>query len=315
MDHTTPLNGAMSAYQEHVLVCTGRDDWTSRIEDEHEGKNLAAYLKDKFFGRGGEANDPFHNVSVLNASFESTPPAAAASAEGSRSVYLLPSFKYVPHIREGQYEDVKSLVKGWVLPRTLSPMYEKTPEMKPEDPEKLLQDEGYRDRLQGVRDVDEILVLICGHGGRDERCGVFGPLLRGEFEEKLATLGGLVVNKGPKETDSSTNSHNEGIQQEDQPVTSARVGLISHIGGHKYAGNVILYLPPGMKLRTGERHPLAGMGIWYGRVEPKHVEGIIKETLERGNVIEEFYRGAINKDRKLLRLDLDDKVRKVKRSE
>lgn len=299
----------MSAYHEQILICTGKDDWTSRIEEEDGGANMAAYMKEGFFGRGGEMSDPFYNVSVLNASFESSNPVGEEEGVESTSVYLLPSFKYVPFLRGEGYDDVRNMLKGWVLPKTLSPMYERTPEMKPENPEKFLRDESLRENVRGVRDVDEILVLICGHGGRDERCGIYGPLLRDEFEEKLSSVGGYTVGKGPKEVDVSQDKLENGTAQEDQPVTEARVGLISHIGGHKFAGNVILYVPPGMKLASGEKHPLAGMGLWYGRVEPKHVEGIVRETLEKGTVIEELYRGAIDRERKVVRMDIGDEVK------
>ena len=56
IDRTTPLNGAITGYAEHVLVCTGRDDWPSRIEEENSGDNLAADLKE-LFGRGGRLSD------------------------------------------------------------------------------------------------------------------------------------------------------------------------------------------------------------------------------------------------------------------
>jgi (2Fe-2S) ferredoxin len=38
------------------------------------------------------------------------------------------------------------------------------------------------------------------------------------------------------------------------------------------------------------------MEIWYGRVEPKHVEGIVKETIGGGRVIQELLRGISGKD-------------------
>lgn len=77
----------------------------------------------------------------------------------------------------------------------------------------------------------------------------------------------------------------------------ARVGLISHIGGHKWAGNVIIYIPPSFS-----RNALAGRGIWYGRVGPEHVEGIVAKTMLEGKVIKELFRGGIDQDRKILRL-------------
>ena len=78
--------------------------------------------------------------------------------------------------------------------------------------------------------------------------------------------------------------------------------MISHIGGHIFAGNVILYIPPSARLKGGEPHPLRGMGIWYGRVEPKHVEGIIAETLGEGRVVMDLFRGGVEKGKEVLRL-------------
>lgn len=56
IDHKSALNGVISGYAEQVLICTGRDDWTSRIEDESGGDNLAADLKE-LIGRGGMYSD------------------------------------------------------------------------------------------------------------------------------------------------------------------------------------------------------------------------------------------------------------------
>lgn len=60
IDHTSPLNGVMSGYAEQVLICTGKDDWPSKIEEDHGGDNLAADLKE-LFGRGGEFRDVSHH--------------------------------------------------------------------------------------------------------------------------------------------------------------------------------------------------------------------------------------------------------------
>lgn len=79
----------------------------------------------------------------------------------------------------------------------------------------------------------------------------------------------------------------------------ANIGLISHVGGHKYAGNVIVYIPPGLSTTSNQ---LAGNGIWYGRIEPKHVEGIVSETILGGKVLGDFFRGGIRKDGEILRI-------------
>lgn len=56
IDHKSPLNGVITGYAEQVLVCTGRDDWMSKIEEDNGGDNLAADLKE-LFGRGGTYSD------------------------------------------------------------------------------------------------------------------------------------------------------------------------------------------------------------------------------------------------------------------
>lgn len=128
-----------------------------------------------------------------------------------------------------------------------------------------------------------------------------------EFEEALPRAGMEVLDspvplvipsKQPREAITGPGASEEG----EEPGMSARVGLISHIGGHKFAGNVILYIPPSAKLKGGEPHPLRGMGIWYGRVEPKHVEGIIAETLGEGRVVMDLFRGGVEKGKGVLRL-------------
>lgn len=101
------------------------------------------------------------------------------------------------------------------------------------------------------------LILICGHMQRDGRCGAIAPILQEEFTENLRQRG-LLYSK-----------ENE---------TGVKVGIVSHIGGHVYAGNVIYF-------------DEEGLTVWYGRCEAKHVDGIVKETIMDKNVIRELFRG------------------------
>ncbi|KAJ0117082.1 fmi1 protein [Diaporthe amygdali] len=263
IDHKGKLNGLISNYNEQVLICTGKDDWPSRIEEDNSGDNLAADLKE-LFGRGGVYSDPFHNISVLNSSFASSVPARTELV--STSVYLLPSFKYVPFLPRVSFDSVEALAKGFLLPEKLHSAHDG---LSPIHRDRLTRKPMYGQLLPGVRDVEDILVLICGHGGRDMRCGVMGPVLRSEFETQLAHQG-VEVLRGPVVIDASSDA--EAITGPVQkPALAARVGLISHIGGHKFAGNIIIYLPPSLKMASGDKHPLAGHGICCGRaVASKH---------------------------------------------
>jgi hypothetical protein len=123
----------------------------------------------------------------------------------------------------------------------------------------LTRDESKASLLPTPEAITKPTILICGHGGRDQRCGILGPILQTLFRKEL---------------------ERQGIE--------ADVAQISHIGGHKYAGNVIIYLPPSMK-----DNALKGSGIWYGRVGPEQVEGVVKETVKNGRVVGELLRGGV----------------------
>lgn len=91
-------------------------------------------------------------------------------------------------------------------------------------------------------------LFVCGHLSRDARCGLTAPSLLYAAKEVLQQLG----------------SSNNGGQ----------VQYVSHVGGHKFAGNLIMYLPHVM---SGSKYGAA----WYGRVSLDNIERIIRETIER----------------------------------
>lgn len=67
IDYKGKLGGLISSYAEQVLICTGKDDWPSRIEDDNSGDNLAADLKE-LFGRGGVYSDVSGDACLLSLS-------------------------------------------------------------------------------------------------------------------------------------------------------------------------------------------------------------------------------------------------------
>lgn len=237
-------------------------------------------------------------MSLTNASFPSSVP--KRSEVQTTSAYILPSFKYVPFLPRVSFDSVQALVKGYLLPKKLNPGHDN---LSPIHKDRLLRSEEQQQFLYGVQDVKDVLVLICGHRGRDLRCGITGPILRDEFERCLPSKD-VVVLKGPVEIAQDGQRTALPSSDHEESARTARIGLISHIGGHKFAGNVIIYIPPGMKAAGGESHALAGCGIWYGRVEPKHVEGIIQETVLGGKVIEDLFRGGIRQSGEILRLGM-----------
>lgn len=93
-------------------------------------------------------------------------------------------------------------------------------------------------------------VFICTHGARDQRCGVCGPPLYERFAAEIAARG-----------------------------LEGHVHLYrsSHVGGHRYAGNVLIY-------PTGD---------WYGYVTPAAVPVLVEEAVLGGRIVPELWRGRM----------------------
>lgn len=226
-------------------------------------------------------SQPYHNVLVTNSSFDS---ATVALNPEMGSAFLFPSFRFIPRISLGSH-GLQHFLKAFVLPEKLNQMHDLALVDSDVQRKRLTRDSSLQGEFDGVRDVNELVVLICGHGGRDMRCGTLGPILQAEFADQLQRRGIKTLTGAPDVILPADEQANQG---------SARVGLISHIGGHKYAGNVIMYLPPSWSSSHGS---LNGMGIWYGRVRPEDVEGIVDQTVFRGTIIENLFRGRIDRNR------------------
>ncbi|CAJ1793086.1 unnamed protein product [Sphenostylis stenocarpa] len=100
-------------------------------------------------------------------------------------------------------------------------------------------------------------VYVCAHESRDVRCGVCGPALIKKLNEEIE-LRGL----------------------KDQISVTA----CSHIGGHKYAGNVIIFSPE----TDGKT-----MGHWYGYVTPNDVSELLDQHIAKGEIIQRLWRGQM----------------------
>lgn len=192
---------------------------------------------------------PFTNVLITASSLPAT------ETPNSTTAYLFPSFRRInaiPHTSES----FSNFATAYLKAPKLHPMHDG---LSAAQKTALTRDESKATLLPSSEPITKPTILICGHGGRDQRCGILGPILQSAFRDELAR---------------------KGIE--------ADVAQISHIGGHKYAGNVIIYLPPNL-----EGHALQGSGIWYGRVGPEQVEGVIEETIAKGRIVGELLRGGV----------------------
>ena len=192
---------------------------------------------------------PFNNILITASSLP------ASTQKNTTTALLFPTFKRIPSIPH-TLESWRDFATAYLKARTLHPMHAG---LSAEQKAKLLRDEAAASKLPPAQDIIHPVILICGHGGRDSRCGILGPIMHSSFTRELARRG-----------------------------IHAEVAQISHIGGHKYAGNVIIYLPPSMR-----DNGLRGSGIWYGRMGPENVEGVVQETVVRGRVVRELLRGGV----------------------
>ncbi|KAI3703774.1 hypothetical protein L1987_73969 [Smallanthus sonchifolius] len=100
-------------------------------------------------------------------------------------------------------------------------------------------------------------IFVCAHGARDKRCGVCGPALVSRFKDEIESRGC-------------------------QGKVSVRA--CSHIGGHKYAGNVIIF---------GSNNHGKVTGHWYGYVMPDDVPMLIEQHIEKGEIVDGLWRGQM----------------------
>ncbi|XP_018477391.2 uncharacterized protein LOC108848503 isoform X1 [Raphanus sativus] len=100
-------------------------------------------------------------------------------------------------------------------------------------------------------------VFVCAHGSRDKRCGVCGPALMEKFEQEIGSRG-----------------------------LSGKVFVkpCSHIGGHKYAGNLIVFSPDSAGNVSGH---------WYGYVTPDDVPAMLDQHIAKGEIIQNLSRGKM----------------------
>ncbi|KAK6334978.1 hypothetical protein TWF718_010419 [Orbilia javanica] len=290
LDTKSPLSGVITRHYRHVVIHTGTIDWPSRIED-------------------GPSTPPKGRSRVSGSAIqeENSSITAKLKALVSRgSIYVDPFYPILvtntslptdPAAKEGHgtitiFPDAVEITS---IPNSTGSLQNLvTSFLLPPSNHLSTQKESHEPFA--IKKISKPVILTCSHGNRDKRCGILGPAITKAFEETLA-----------KDTP------NDRID--------CIVGDISHIGGHKFAGNVIIHLPgdhplsrainnaPASTLPVSEPEEVKdtaessrSVSIWYGRVMPYHAEGIIQTTLKEGRIVKELLRGIVNSDGDLVDL-------------
>lgn len=147
------------------------------------------------------------------------------------------------------------------------------------------------------------VILLCSQKTRDARCGQSAPLLKREFERHLRT-------------------HGLYRDANDERPGGVAVHFISHVGGHKYSANVIIYRRRDFdwhkKIKVASSSAAtateeekaqaqqsenegAAQGIWLARVRPEECENIVKFTILQGKLVKPGQlRGGFDREKGLV---------------
>ncbi|KAK4039246.1 Sucrase/ferredoxin-like-domain-containing protein [Parachaetomium inaequale] len=293
IDEGDDLYGFVKGWSTHVLVATGKTDWVRDVGDE-KGSVMQAIAG---------AKGPTNGRLLLSASNIPTPHHTTSYSEPT-TVLLLPAFTLIENVTPAT---VPTLITSIIshAPTTTTPLQpfslpRSLPAPLPEGTPAAIKD------LTTRACPHRALILLCSQKTRDARCGQSAPLLRREFQRHLQPLGLY-------------------RDLDDERPGGVGIYFISHVGGHKYSANVMVY-------RRGEDTKEGGEGketmegqeggegeekegeeeeegdvgaaqcIWLARVRPEDCEGIVKFTVLQGKVVkpERQLRGGFDRGKGLL---------------
>ncbi|KAK3492267.1 Sucrase/ferredoxin-like-domain-containing protein [Neurospora hispaniola] len=303
IDEEDELFGLIKGWATHVLVATGKTDWVRDVADE-KGSVMQAIA-------GAKA--PANGKLMLSASNIPTPHHPPSYSEPT-TLLLLPAFILIENVTPAtvplvlekiisQAPTNSTPLAPFSLPRSLeAPLPEAPP--------------AYIKELTTRPGPHQALILLCSQKTRDARCGQSAPLLRKELQRHLQPLGLY-------------------RDLDDERPGGVGIYFISHVGGHKYSANMLVYRRPdafGLDhverakeggdgelkpkkpeelrrkqrglLRKGRRNGEVGAAqcIWLARVKPEDCEGIVKFTVLQGKVIkpQSQLRGGFDRQRGVL---------------
>lgn len=300
IDEDEKLYGHVNGWSTHMLVATGKTDWVRDVSDE-KGSVMEA-VRDC-------GVEPSNGKLMLSASNIPTPEDHHSYSDLT-TILLLPSFTIIENVTP---KTVPTLIEHHIntATTTTTPL----PSVKPSSEPAAISEPS--SKPTSVNDIDistpppilpipspfttrpcphQYLILLCSQRTRDARCGQSAPLLRREFERHLRPL---------------------GLYRDLHDERPGGVGIyfISHVGGHKFSANVMIYRrtkstsadgTSGGSESSGEQGNM-GMGeasqcIWLARVRPEDCEGIVKFTVLKGKVVkpERQLRGGFDREKGLV---------------
>lgn len=327
IDEDDRLYGHVKGWDTHLVVATGKSDWVRNVADE-KGSLMQAADQHGLALKNGRCMLSASNMPTLDGEVHG----GKDGKSGHTRVLVLPAWKLVEGVGSDEVGELLERVVGAGVANT-SALGDKIRSGHGEHDEKTTTTttpaQKVEDALAKVnlgRDGDEetqeasspdtsdeshlangippslplsfsirscphrAIILMCSQKTRDARCGQSAPLLRKEFERILRPMGLY-------------------RDLDDERPGGVGIYFISHVGGHKYSANVMVYRRQGRK-QDGTDEEIDGaplndeavQGIWLARVRPEDCEGIIKYTVLQGKVVkpERQLRGGFDRERGLI---------------
>ncbi|KAF2799264.1 hypothetical protein K505DRAFT_321253 [Melanomma pulvis-pyrius CBS 109.77] len=325
IDETEELYGHIKGWSTHLIVATGKTDWVRDVADE-KGSIMEAVDKGSV--------KPSNGKLMLSASDIPVP----EHSDHSTTVLLLPAFQLIDNVTPANTPELitdfvnKAPTNTSPLPDESSPSAESSlppsvpsSESSSNDPPANATTEtptipptiSSVSTLKARPCPHKYLILLCSQKTRDARCGQSAPLLRREFERHLRPL---------------------GLYRDLHDERPGGVGIyfISHVGGHKFSANVMVYRKAsavarpkqlnghvngvqealeelkveddkGVVLDVNEAQEDEGNGeaaqcIWLARIRPEDCENIIRYTVLQGKVVKpgSQLRGGFDRSKQLV---------------
>ncbi|KAG0664718.1 hypothetical protein C6P44_000700 [Monosporozyma unispora] len=233
IDWNTPLYNTSKVPKLHFIVPTSQKDWKHDACKEKPG-SVQDKVSDWCFKHApGFEKDNIGDGQTLTCSVTSLPINIMdidAMRGTKNNVLLLPHFLWINDLQASKVDETLDAMVPDLLSGDL-------------DNETLL-----AKYEQMAPSHEDAFVFICSHTTRDKRCGVTAPYMKKVFDKHLQDHGLFRDNSDLRP---------EGVN----------VQFINHVGGHKYAGNVQIYL---RKTRTL---------IWLGRVTPRHIPTLVEHLI------------------------------------
>lgn len=300
IDEDDKLYGEIKGWSRHLIVATGKTDWVRDVADE-KGSVMEAIGKHDSDVQGGRLMLSASNMCPPNTD------SAPYGKDQPTTVLLMPAFQFVDNVTPNRVPELinsvinKASTNTSRLPTSSSTNGTQTPtsDIASQSVNARLLSSDLPDGFTLRNCPHKYIILMCSQATRDARCGQSAPLLRRELERHLRPLG-LYRDLG------------------DERPGGVGIYFISHVGGHKYSANFMIYrraeprrtvieqIQNGMEgTASGAMTPKvapetdAAQCIWIARVRPEDCENIVRFTVLQGKVVkpERHLRGGFDREK------------------